>query len=312
MDANNRTIQYLVDPELIVPSEEYEAEEEFWERMCRVPDFRPYVTIGAYTRSAFDFFISERLDAVYLEVGTFLAEPDVWTLYDLMSQLPDSEEISGSRNAVLDEMLYRPKYGSLDNRYAMQCDLCDSKTQLILTDASVWDCDELSSHEDLHGVTIARIDADRQECVRSAIRANPSYAALQEYAQSAFPKLVFCDETWSTTRKLVGDERENARIMCDYFAILNDSALAVWRDYDNNHARISRMAGLGVDCTPENGETDNNNKRVAERRFWIGDEPFEMNWHAKLYRNRNRIYFVVDCSNDRVIIGGLTEHFDTR
>lgn len=312
MGVKNEAIQYLVDPELIVPSEEYEADEDFWERMCRVPEFRPYVTIGAYSRSAFDFFIDERLDAVYEEVDAFLAEPDVWNLYSLMSQLPNSEEANGDRNAILDETIYRPKYGSLDNRYAMQCDLCDSKTQLILTDAGVWNIDELAAHENLRGIIIARIDADRRECVRSAIRMSPSYAALQEYAHIAFPKLVFCDETWSTTRKLVGEEWENARIMADYFAVLNDSALTVWSDYDNNHARISRMSGLGLDCSPENGETDNNNKRVAERRFWLGDECFEMNWHAKLYRNRNRIYFVVDNANERVVIGGLTEHFDTR
>lgn len=84
MGANSETIQYLVDPELIVPSEEFEVEEEFWERMYRVPDFRPYVTMGAYTRSAFDFFISEKLDTVYPEVGSFLAKRDVWTLYNLI------------------------------------------------------------------------------------------------------------------------------------------------------------------------------------------------------------------------------------
>ena len=297
--------EYLVDPELIVPAREFETDLDFWQRMILVPDFSPFIALGPQTRSLFDEFIESRLDEITPMICSFLANPDIWTLYAQICQLPDSKISTSKTWYDLDEKRYTPKYGACNNRSVLESDLNSIETPCILTDKEVW-------ADSAQSIIAIDIRAKKHDCARAIINRSPSYSIIEELASDAFPQIEFSKETWGTTRKLVGDEHENASIMLRYFSVLNDSALFIWHTNAENHKRITEMRCLGVDCSPENGETDNNNKRIAERTFLCSNKPVYMDWHAKLFRNRNRIYFKVICEENRVLVGGLTKHFDTR
>ena len=312
MASNDLALEFLVDPELIIPDKGYETNEDFWLRMCLVPDYAPIVTLGLYTRALFDSFIDESLDDICTQVSSFLSNPDIYSLYAMLNQLPDCTGKTRERIIELTEDDYCPRYGSSDNRHAIQCDLNEAESSYVLSESAVWKKPCGESHATMDSLIITNVYAGKPECIRTYIKSNPTYSILQELAKSAYPKLQFCEETWSTTRKLAGDERENALLMATIFEALNDHALDVWRDNDNNHDRINQMEGFHLSCSPENGLTDNNNKRINERRFRLAEESFEMSWHAKLFHNRNRVYFVVDIPRDRIVIGGCTEHFKTR
>lgn len=312
--SREKQFQCLVDPELIIPSEKHETDENFWERMCQVPEFSDYAVLGANTRHSFESFIEDRLDEIYQELSSFLAEPDVYTLYEQIDNLPDSCQASGCNKPMTEGIEYASLYGASDNIDLLRVDFKAASTQCILTDLAVWSYEEDAAKlPDAKRPVLVDVSADVCECPRVFIKTSPTYATMQLLANDAFPRLCFCQETWVTTDKYVGDERKNVQVMAQYLGILNDYAMDVWKSKTANSERMAYMGKRGLSCSPENGNTLRSNKRMKERTFSIDDgTSCQMSWHAKLFPDHNRFYFYVDTKHERIVIGGCTKHFHTR
>lgn len=300
--------QCIIDPELLIPDEGYETELDFWDRMNLIRDYEKYLAFGPYTRASFDDFSNRCFDELFSTLNSIVSEPDIFTLYGELNKLPDYHESAEGQPVKLDKNQYVPVYGPEDNRFVMQCDLSETTAQHVLTDASVWDRRSVGTSSRLNKVIMVDVSQSVSEYARSIIMQSPSFELIHDLASEAFPKLEFCDETWKTTKCFKGDKRENARKMADCFTKLNDFALGIWREWDEKGEREDR---LGFNCSPENGGTTSNNKCMNERTYLFNGETITMSWHAKFEGHRNRFYFEVDTDNDRVIIGGCTEHYST-
>ncbi len=307
---------FLIDPELVVPDDEFIASLDFWDRIDIVPNFTSYSVMGPWTRLLFDVFVERMIDCGSISdvTNNIIDEQKFYALYGRISSISDcvASEVGSSTLAIPDGM-YRPLMGQPENQEAIQGDLLETKAHAVIVDHQSWDGFSGGTAWLMNKLLLlVDIEAGPKACARELIRESPCFLMIQDMANMAFPNLTFCDDVWTRSGRIRNYEREFSLKMLDYLSILNDSALNVWSETTLGDERVERMDSLGVRCSPETRETMKKEKRRKERTFHLSGKPILMDWHAKLRHNVGRLYFKVDVDMAKVYIGGVTDHFNTK
>lgn len=133
-----------------------------------------------------------------------------------------------------------------------------------------------------------------------------------------FPGLTFHAGAWSRMGSMAGSADEVMTNLLEHLGVLSDTASEIWRVETETTARQAALGALGVDASPENGNTRRNNGAMAERTFEFDGVSIRCEWHTKLRPNVNRIYFAVGQKSvqhegqtaqvDTVFIGVMIDH----
>ena len=301
-------VLFLLDPELIVPSTEHEADEGFWKRFKMVKDDARILRIGEWSKDiALEFYA--RLCGMRLVTESRLNTRDLAREYgkSLRSLKEADESPSPVPCGEIDEEMYRPLYGPDFTREALQYDLSRSISQGVFADKASWNCLEDKATHIFGDTLLVDIGAGTEECARAWLRDHPRFRAIESLSSIAFPRLRFCLESFGGLGKLRQREDWFGPVTVTVLSAINDHALEVWEQTTEGSVRADLMQSYGAPCSPERND-DLKGKYGEMRTFTYQDTKLLMNWHAKLSPRLGRIYFSVCPTSEVVTIGCITDH----
>lgn len=132
--------------------------------------------------------------------------------------------------------------------------------------------------------------------------------AYFENARFAFPDLVFVrartifsnfDEAYDTIRDKV----------TEHLGVLNDHARRILGAAVTAQVKQAQFGALGIEASGENGNTRRHTSAMRQREVTVGDRTVACDWHTKLRRHVDRIYFNAT-SLDGVVVGVFHRHLD--
>jgi hypothetical protein len=296
------SLGYLYDPELLVPSEKASESLAFWSRLLDWIDDQRFV-MGPATYEAF-----EKIGGDPPKV-TGLPLADFWHIYGSFARrvlLHGADE----RDGIPD---YTPHWGASTNVEVLECDIRSLEGHaaiFLATDAGCWPATraryDSSGGVPLHlalGSHSPETDALRH-CHR--IKGMSTYAELQAAAADLYPKIKFSSMAWAAVKDLDGAERDNVVLLSKHLEVLNDHSVRIWRDHSVNSDRVAVLNSLGVEASPENGNTHKSSKAMEARRFAFENEDVLCEWHSKLMPHTGRIYFAIQ--GNKLHVGTIARH----
>lgn len=310
----------MIDPELVLPAEGNELDIAFWQRMVQfVDDFGDLIVFGPFAKMDFNDFMLEWFDLAYEAITQSYGNPDMVYLWAEMEKIEALGEASGSwRHIDIGEEVYAPKLGRSTNSALLEADVNYAHHSSVLTDYQVWHVASDSVMDEIGNITIVNVNSNPVNYARALLSSHPSYSAIETLSSIAFPKVLFCKETWTHIPKISSQENEYSSKILACLTALNDSAPKIWKDASQTYDRKTQLdaRGAGIDCSPEKPNTMNIEHCKRDRTFhFVVDRreiPILMSWHDKFRRYTGRMYFKVDADNDRVYIGLITTHLSTK
>lgn len=303
----------VVDPRLILGTEQSIGTPEFWLRLDLLAD-ESDIYIGSGTLDEFERLLPELQKAFPLSPGDFWKLVGKWVHRRLAVQ--EARSVVCERHI---DSSYELSNGYLHGSLVLINDirsLGDESPIALASDQSMWSGSEESCSEcqrsrvfviDYRDLTEqgdgALTDIWRSEfcCTRSY-----SFEDLQEHSDRLFPDVVFSDVAWNSVGSLVGDSRDNTLILFEHLVVLNDLAVDIWTTYSSNDKRQSMLSANGVNGSPESPNVHRDAKAMKRRGFDFDGEMLTCEWHTKLRPNVNRVYFCVDGS--AVFVGFIGRH----
>ncbi|NYI42626.1 hypothetical protein BKA03_002745 [Demequina lutea] len=305
-------LEYIFDPELIVPSETAKSSIAFWARLWRrVEDRQP--RLGA---ASLEGLLELWEDPPSHEV---IAPAD---FQKLIGRLASRAIERGSPGHVVCAAhwlpAYKPSLGHEENPARLLRDLSGvpfGNAVFVSTVEECWtDLDAVPSCQacvgqrvylDLPGGPTA-VNIMRAEFLRT------SHGDPKEISNAAlvlFPHLVFSDVAWVGLSTLTGDKRELTVSLVRDLGVLNDHACAIWEQTVQNHERIQLMKTFDVVASPEGTKTHRSPRLMSQRDSLFSGVSRRCEWHTKLSPSINRIHFAVE--GRIVYIGKIVDHLDT-
>ncbi len=132
--------------------------------------------------------------------------------------------------------------------------------------------------------------------------------AYFENARFAFPGIIFVregthfgsfDEAYGTVREKV----------TRHLAVLNDHAREILGTADPASVKQARFGAHGIDASGESGNTKRHTAAMKQRDVVINGKTITCDWHTKIRRHIDRIYFNAT-SLDRVVVAVFNRHLD--
>jgi len=290
----------MLDPELFVPKDSNRDSIEFWARLLpwvNATFFR--VGPAAYEKLA---------DICGVPPGVSgIPKPDLWRIIGTLSARPFVGDQTGSRDlSGLDS--YEPFWGDVDNKTQLIADLGkhpDSFGVVIGTDVHVW-ANGLQSWANTHLAFEPSSDLDEARLASWLFSGAGTLKELEDRAAELFPRLVIHGAAWSHVDKMQLDPAMRLEVLARALAVLNAHASSIFDQYDSPRDRQSAFGSRGLNVAPENGNVHADAAAMRRRRFVFDDVPVTCEWHVRLQRHTDRIYFSVD--GDRVHVGDMTDH----
>jgi hypothetical protein len=305
----------MFDPELVLPAEEFVSDISFWGRLASwIEDTRPAMSAATYIH------FNEMVAKVGSDPSVLMNAIPLSEFWAVVSKLSSRiNHPSTSARVVASDSIarsYRPHFGASGNRKLLIRDLeqvdADS-TAIIATDRKCWsNSDSIEVYQDDHKSVYlltsphgVNLDAWRDKFYSEDV----SFKLLKTISPRAFPALSFSESAWNKLSGLVGSEVENAENIFKHLQVLNDRAQSIWSTYVNNADRQAALGSEGVEASPESPNTHRSKSAMDARKFVFGQETVLCEWHTKLRRNVNRIYFAV--TENGVYVGAIVAHLPT-
>lgn len=160
----------------------------------------------------------------------------------------------------------------------------------------------------LHFVTN---EAQHRAFFRDAIQLeNADERLFADLASSAFPDLYWADGVWqglgSFSRPFIACRDS----LIEHLSVLDDHGARIFHEHQaSNPQEIERrLKASGVEASDENGRTKSNSKACQNRTRNFEGQGRTFFWHTKLQPQCDRIHFLYDPKNDRIVIGLFTKH----
>lgn len=297
------------DPELIVPSASSIHMLEFWMRLQEwTEDPRP--RLGPSTSLALQELMSQPPAVEGLPPAEFWKI--VGKLVSRVEAYPDASETVCS-NHIGDA--YTPFWGHDQNIEklidALGYSPCEGGTA-IATDSRCWashirrpKCELCQSRLiELYTRPLMSLEGMWRDLYLES--ASDSTDVLRAYSSEMFPSLTFADSAWNGVNLIRGEVHEVTRKLVHHLGVLNDQAREIWSTYPSTTDRQSHLASLSVEASPENANTHRSKSAMRARMFSFEGGEICCEWHTKLQRHRDRIYFAVE--GGRVYVGAITDH----
>lgn len=135
-----------------------------------------------------------------------------------------------------------------------------------------------------------------------------TYEGLETFSSVAFPHLRFCDESWATARNFAGDPSATAPKVYEILSGLDECAEEIL-GLNDVRSIMGILGSRGINASTESPGTRSSTRLMRQRDATYCGQTIAFDWHAKLERHRNRIYFRF--YDGSILIGKMTEHFDT-
>lgn len=159
---------------------------------------------------------------------------------------------------------------------------------------------------DLHFIAVPR-DA------LAFFREVPEVESLDEHAyfenaQHAFPSVHFVLERARFGQFEERYETIRAKVTA-HLAVLNDHARAILETAEPAGAKEGRFGSHGIDASGESPLTRADGVAMRQREVNVAGRVVVCDWHTKIRRHIDRIYFNAT-SSDRVVVGIFHDHLD--
>lgn len=133
--------------------------------------------------------------------------------------------------------------------------------------------------------------------------------AVRNEASLLFPDLHFATSAWDRLGTLQGDPVDLARKLVEHLGVLDDYAVEIWAASGQSDARQQALRSFGVEASLESPATRASGRLMRLRDFAFGSRSLRCEWHTKLEPHRNRIHFTV--AEGAVFIGTIEHHLAT-
>lgn len=142
-------------------------------------------------------------------------------------------------------------------------------------------------------------------------QSNTHWRDNEAWFASAFAGLAFVEGALAGIKDMEGDATALRCEVLRHFAVLADHGHAIFAASQEHAAK--ELVSLGVNASPENGNTKANQKAKKERTRHHQGRDIVFWWHSKLEKHRNRIHFYPDEVRDGkpILIGILCRHLST-
>jgi hypothetical protein len=132
--------------------------------------------------------------------------------------------------------------------------------------------------------------------------------AYFENASLAFPQLHFVRD--KTQFRHFEERYETIRSkVTAHLAVLNDFAAEILGSDEPADSKQKRFGALGIDASGESPQTKANAEAMKQRKVEVAGSVVVCDWHTKIQRNIDRIYFNAT-SRDKVVVGIFRDHLD--
>lgn len=135
--------------------------------------------------------------------------------------------------------------------------------------------------------------------------------AYMENAPFAFPQLIFAPGLASQFVRFATPYSEVRSHVTKHLSVLNDHFQRVHKERkDTTDAAIG---AYGIDASLERGKTHKNKAAMKQRTVAIDGVPVVCEWHTKIKRHEDRIYFDPGdpkVAGGRLVVGHFAKHFD--
>ena len=306
----------LVDPELV------NTECSIWnnldcvERLAHLSSYKRLYA-GQKTKGCIDALMLE-LSQDYEKLRGQFAMLGPGEPLMLFAPLYQVSLISGSqpgRRVEVKACSYKPRFGADENHAILQADLDqqDIDSIVLVTDGECWPFRWRGVVRKGESLRYLHCDDAEERYYRLLLEYEiervGSYRPFIGYAKKSFSRLVFSDTALQSFVGIKEPPREFARMVLHHLSALNDSAPEIWREELEASARIARMAGLDVTCSPESPNTHGSPKKMRQRDYEFGGSCMRCEWHTKIRHNHGRIHFCV--KGELVYVGGYECHLET-
>jgi hypothetical protein len=169
-------------------------------------------------------------------------------------------------------------------------------------------------------------EQDQMEFWRCEIARNDGAQIIERLAPHAYPDLYFREGVWRGLGEFAGGYRAVSSAVRRALSVLNDhgrwifttpppalrpdEVVASVGERATNLVIEQRFSSYGLDVAPEALEVFQSGRCRRAREIELGGRTLYCEWHEKLERHQNRIYFhgPVQESKDRIVIGFFSRH----
>lgn len=314
--SKDSSFEILLDPEFIIGTDESIASTEFWIRLDKLATDQE-IRVGSATLSA----LSSSID-FYARLCP-IATADFWKIVGRWVQR--GARVHPNIRALCSDHFddwYSPINGKPGNSELLTADVSNSGagcTVALVTDPDCWsltgdNCNECSlcDFEQIVRIPEASLNKDRNQAMALFYRkfyqrqASFDMNSLRQNAVTMFPRIEFSETAWDGITSLVGDRNDILAAIVEHLSILNDEGPRIWQEYTTPGERQSRLSALGVESSPESPNTHKNRKLISKYDFRFKEGVIRCEWHTKIRRNANRVYFSIDSGS--VQVGLITRH----
>lgn len=299
----------LLDPELIIPSQDSVGRLSFWKRLNeRADDKDPRV--GPATMLALHALMSDLPRVNGLPAG------DMWAI--LGKFVNRGYAARQSERSLCREhfpAVYKPFLGSDANVLSLISDAAAVGADTVIALSTVDECwsepsgcaaCQAGSFYKLTGNIPSRqdlADAWRRSVLMEFAE---DFVALEEHARRMFPNLIFADRAWADINTLKGSPHDVFHALMLHLSVLNDHAQHIWRTFTETNDREAALGSLGAAASPESPKTRRNSAAMKERDFVFNGSTIRCEWHTKIRPDVNRIHFFV--TDESVYVGTMIDH----
>ncbi len=291
-------LEFIYDPELVVPSASAKDDVEFWTRLLSwSSDDRP--KLGERS-------LEGLVDLLATPPQTTTITPQ--ELHEILGRLagrilpPQGSGQIGHADCITGWLpYYSPKYGDQANPDRLASCLAQvpfGTPAIIASDPDCWP-DVLPSACSLCQAPRLYVYSLDDRGAESALRAEflsdsaRTLVDLRDFAQVLFPAVRFAPSAWDRVSTLQGDTHTLTSKLVKHLGVLNDHAAEVWASTPQTDERIQALGSYGVDASPESRKTRASKRYMSLRDFVIDGTSRRCEWHTKLDPYRNRVHFAV-------------------
>jgi len=130
-------------------------------------------------------------------------------------------------------------------------------------------------------------------------------------AEKAFPSLVWAPNLAAQIPRFKTSYIEVRPLLTKHLGVLNDHFQQVHRQHKDKTDEF--IGEYGIDASPERGKTHKNKAAMKQRTLVIDGISLVCEWHTKLMRHIDRIYFHpgdARVKEGRLVVGFFVDHFD--
>lgn len=300
-------LQYLLDPEFVIPSTANRTRLEFWNRLNSCAD-ESDARLGPNTLLEL-YNLTSNPPAV-----SGLASRDFWTIIKKFSGRTTSA-VSPEKGLCETHLThsYETLLGDEANSELLLADIKATGMNNFVGLFSIAECwptsipDKCSDCEISHvRILLDQRDATELRRVVYMQEAASDLRGIEKVACDLFPNIQFSDTAWNGLNTLVGAAKKNLSLVMQHLGVLNDFATEIWATRTTTKERIAELGARGVNGSPENSNTHKSRDAMKARSFVFDGKTVSCEWHTKLRPDKNRIYFSVDTK--KVYVGTITQH----